>query len=115
MEEACSIVTMTDARIALTTVALHERGLHIARTLVAEHLVACVNITPAVESIYFWEGKVEQALEYVLIMKTMADKVDALRERLLKLHAYDVPEFVVLPVESGADAYLNWIKATVSV
>jgi len=106
---------MTDARIALTTVALHESALTIARTLVNEHLTACVNITSAVESIYFWEGKVEQALEYVLIMKTTADKVDALRERLMKLHAYEVPEFVVLPVESGSEAYLNWIRKSVSV
>jgi periplasmic divalent cation tolerance protein len=105
---------MTNARIVLTTVALHERGLHIARTLVTEHLAACVNITPAVESIYFWEGKVEQALEYVLIMKTTAEKIDALRERLLQLHAYDTPEFLVLPVESGSEAYLNWIRQSVS-
>jgi periplasmic divalent cation tolerance protein len=106
---------MTDARIALTTVALHERGLFIARTLVSEHLAACVNITSAVESIYFWEGKVEQALEYILIIKTTVKKVEALRERLIQLHAYDVPEFVVLPVESGSEAYLDWIKASVSV
>ena len=104
---------MTDARIVLSTVALHETGLTIARTVVAEKLAACVNITSAVESIYFWEGKVEQALEYLLIMKTTAEKVEALRARVLELHPYDVPEFVVLPVEAGSEAYLKWIESSV--
>ena len=106
---------MTDARIVLSTVALHETGLTIAKTVVAEHLAACVNITSAVESIYSWEGKVEQALEYLLIMKTTGDKVEALRERVAALHPYDVPEFVVLPVVDGAETYLNWIKTSVSI
>jgi len=105
---------MTEAKIILTTVALHEMAISIARTLVSERLAACVNITGAVESIYHWEGKLEQALEYVLIMKTTADKVEALRERLMQLHRYEIPEFLVLPVETGSEAYLKWIRESVS-
>ncbi len=105
---------MTDARIILTTVPLHENALNLARTLVSEHLAACVNITASVESIYRWEGKIEQGLEYLLLTKTTADKVDALHERLLQLHPYEVPEFLVLPVESGSDKYLTWIRESVS-
>ena len=57
--------------------------------------------------------KVEQALEYLLIMKTTAAKIEALRARVLELHPYEVPEFVVLPVESGSEAYLKWIESSV--
>jgi periplasmic divalent cation tolerance protein len=104
---------MTDARIVLTTVALHETAISMARTLVEERLAACVNIAPAVESIYWWQGKMDHSLEYVLMMKTSSEKLDALRERLLKLHPHEVPEFVVLAVESGSEAYLNWIRESV--
>ena len=104
---------MTDARIVFTTVALHETALTIARTLVEERLAACVNVSPAVESVYWWEGKLDQSLEYVVMMKTTAGKIDALRERLSKLHPYELPEFIVLPVEAGSDAYLNWIRDSV--
>lgn len=100
---------MTDARIVLTTVALHETAIAMARTLVEEHLAACVNVSIGVESIYWWQGKIEQTLEYVLMIKTTAGKIDALRERVMKLHPYEVPEFVVLPIESGSEAYLKWI------
>ena len=105
---------MTDARIILTTVAIHETAMTIARTLVQERLVACVNVATAVESIYWWQGKLEQSLEYVLMMKTTAARIDPLRERLLALHPYEVPEFVVLPVESGSEAYLSWIRENVA-
>ncbi len=101
---------MTEARIILTTVALHETAMTIARTLVEEKLAACVNVAPAVESIYWWQGKLEQSLEYVLMIKTTADKVDSLRERLFAMHPYELPEFVVLAVEGGSEAYLAWIR-----
>jgi periplasmic divalent cation tolerance protein len=100
---------MTDARIVLTTVALHETAIAMARTLVEERLAACVNVSPGVESIYWWQEKLEQTLEYVLMIKTTAGKIEALQERVMKLHPYEVPEFVVLPIESGSEAYLKWI------
>lgn len=104
---------MTDARIVLTTVALHETAMTMARTLVEEKLAACVNVAPAVESIYWWQGKIDHSLEYVLMIKTAAGKVDAVRERLLALHPYEVPEFVVLLIESGSEPYLAWIRDSV--
>ena len=104
---------MTDARIILTTVALHETAIKIARTLVEEHLAACVNITPAAESVYWWQGKIEQSLEYILMIKTSVDKVEALRARLLATHPYETPEFIVRAVEGGSEAYLAWIRESV--
>lgn len=104
---------MTDARIVFTTVALHETAKMIAHTLVLERLAACVNVSPAVESVYWWEGKMDHSMEYVLVMKTTEEKVEALRERLGTLHPYELPEFVVLSVENGSEAYLNWIRESV--
>jgi periplasmic divalent cation tolerance protein len=104
---------MTDVRIVLTTVALHETAIALARTLVEERLAACVNVAPAVESVYWWHGKMDHSLEYVLMIKTTTAKLDSLRERLLKLHPYEVPEFVVLPIESGSEAYLSWVRESV--
>jgi periplasmic divalent cation tolerance protein len=97
----------------LTTVALHETAISIAQTLVAEHLAACVNVAPAVESVYWWQGKMDHSLEYVLMIKTTADRVDALRQRLLGMHPYELPEFVVFQVESASEAYLEWIRESV--
>jgi periplasmic divalent cation tolerance protein len=105
---------MTDARIVLTTVALHETAIAMARTLVQERLAACVNISPGVESIYWWQGRIEQTLEYVLMIKTTAAKIEALRERMMKLHPYELPEFVILPIEGGSEAYLQWIGESVA-
>lgn len=104
---------MTDARIVLTTVALHETAIQIARTLVEEHLAACVNVAPSVESFYWWQDKLDHSFEYVIMIKTTAGKIAPLQQRLSKLHPYELPEFVVLPVESGSEAYLGWIRESV--
>jgi periplasmic divalent cation tolerance protein len=79
---------------------------------VEERLAACATIVPAVESIYRWEGKIESAGETLLLLKTAAERLDALRSRLLALHSYETPEFLVLPVESGSEAYLAWMRAS---
>jgi periplasmic divalent cation tolerance protein len=69
-----------------------------------------VNVLPEMTSIYRWEGKVEKAAERQVIVKTTAARVDDLRERIRQLHSYDVPEFVVLPILSGSEAYLKWVR-----
>jgi periplasmic divalent cation tolerance protein len=69
-----------------------------------------VNVLPEMTSIYRWEGKVEKAAERQVIVKTTAARVDDLRERIRQLHSYDVPEFVVLPIFSGSEAYLKWVR-----
>ena len=86
----------------------------LARTLVEERLAACVNILPAMTSVYRWEGQVEEGTERQLLIKTAPDRVGALRTRLLQLHPYDVPEFVVIDVAGGSDAYLSWLRGSVS-
>jgi periplasmic divalent cation tolerance protein len=96
--------------LVLTTLPSDADAETLARTLIGERLVACVNILPPMQSIYRWEGAVEQAEERQLIMKTAADRVEALKKRLMTLHPYEVPELLVLPVADGGADYLGWIK-----
>ncbi len=81
----------------------------IGRALVGEHLAACVNILPNVRSVYRWKGAIEEADEVVLIAKTKAGLVDALTERVIGLHSYEVPCVVALPITGGNREYLRWI------
>ena len=84
----------------------------LADRLVQEQLCACVSLLPQVTSIYRWDGKVEQAAETLLMIKTMRHRVAALRQRVLELHPYAVPEFLVLDVADGLPAYLQWVAAS---
>jgi periplasmic divalent cation tolerance protein len=100
--------------IVLTTMPADGDVEALARTLVNERLVACVNVLPPMQSIYRWQGAVEEAAERQLIMKTAADRVEQLKSRLAELHPYDVPEILVLPVSDGGAAYLAWITGSTS-
>ena len=101
----------TNVRIVLTTAPNAEVGALIARALVEERLAACVNVIPGVRSIYRWEGEIQDDPEVVLIIKTRADRCEALAARIKDLHPYDVPEVLVLPAVGGSAAYLSWIEA----
>jgi periplasmic divalent cation tolerance protein len=100
----------TDCVVVWTTIAMTADGHKLASALVSERLAACVNVLPQMESVYRWKGGVEAEPERQLIMKTTAARVPALRARLIELHDYDVPEFIVLPVIDGSDPYLSWIR-----
>lgn len=98
-------------RIAFATAPDADVAARIARVLVEERLVACANLVANVRSIYRWQGRVEDESEVMLVLKTQADRVEALAERLRALHPYDVPELVVLPVTGGLAPYLDWVRA----
>lgn len=100
--------------LVLTTTGVDFDARGLARTLVESRLAACVNIVPRVESIYRWEGKIEEDAEQLLIIKTSDLRVSALRDELLRLHPYDVPEFVVLPIGEASDAYGAWLLGAVA-
>jgi len=85
----------------------------IARALVEERLAACVNVVPGVVSVYRWKGVVEKEDELLLVIKTIAQQVDALKARLVELHPYELPEVVVIPIAGGHKAYLEWIAEQV--
>jgi periplasmic divalent cation tolerance protein len=100
------------ARIVLTTAANAEEAARLGRTLVEEGLVACATLIPSVQSIYRWQGKVESSTETLLLLKTAPDRLEALQARLHELHSYETPELLVLPVESGSPAYLEWLHSS---
>ncbi|HEX7814228.1 divalent-cation tolerance protein CutA [Dyella sp.] len=83
---------------------------HLAERLVGESLAACVNLLPKMTSVYRWEGKVTTQSEALLLIKTTDTRFEALRQRLVELHPYDVPELIGVPVEHGHDAYLEWVR-----
>ena len=87
----------------------------IARHVVSNRLAACANIvlSPA-ESIYRWKGKLERAREYLLVMKTTAKHLAELERAVLRLHSYDVPEFIALPITEGSVKYLFWLDTSVT-
>jgi periplasmic divalent cation tolerance protein len=91
-----------------------ETALQLAERLVGESLAACVNCLPEVTSVYRWEGKVTTDSETLLLIKTPADRFEALKARLLELHPYDLPELIAVPVECGHEAYLAWVAASSS-
>ena len=84
----------------------------LARTIVEEHLSACVNIAP-VRSCYIWEGKLNFDPEALLIIKTTRDGFEALRKRIVDLHSYSLPEIIALPVTEGHQPYLDWLARSV--
>jgi periplasmic divalent cation tolerance protein len=104
---------MTDKRLVLTTCGSLEEARSIAQTLVERQLAACVNIAPQIESVYRWQGEVETAPEWLLVIKTTAEAFDRLRETLIELHSYEIPECIAIAVEDGSAAYLEWIGQSV--
>lgn len=100
----------TEARVVLVTCGSLAEGRKIARAVVGKRLAACVNVVSApVESVYRWKGKVESAKELLLVIKTTTRRVKKLEEEVARMHSYDVPEFLVLPVDSGSEGYLEWL------
>jgi len=100
---------MTKCVVCLTAVAKPRDAHRIAETLVKERLAACVNVVPGAVSFYRWKNKLRRDHEVLMIMKTAASKTAALEKRLRKLHPYELPEFVVLPIRGGFRNYLRWI------
>ena len=105
---------MTDAVLVLVTAPSTDVAASIARAVVEERLAACGNVLPGVRSIYRWEGRVQDEPEVLLLLKTQRSSFPKLRDRILALHPYEVPEVVALPIEAGSDAYLDWIARSMS-
>ena len=95
--------------IVLTTLPSDFESRDFGRALVEERLAACVNLLPAMDSVYRWEGQIEHDTERQVIIKTSRERVVALWERIRALHPYETPEFVVITIQDGSDAYLRWI------
>ena len=100
----------TQFRLVLVTCPSLPEARKISRSLLQKHLASCVNIQISpVESIYRWKGKIEAAREHLLLIKTTARRLNSLEREVLRLHPYDTPEFLVLLISSGSQAYLRWL------
>ncbi len=100
---------MSGRVVALSTVATAEDAERLARALVERRLAACVSIVPSVVSHYRYQGELHRDAELLLVIKTRAERVDALRAAFTELHPYDVPELVALEVTTGHAPYLQWL------
>lgn len=98
-----------EVRVALVTCPDDDTAERIATALLVEQLVACANLVAGVRSIYRWRGEIERAEECLVVLKTRSACVDRLATRIGELHPYDVPEFIVLPVDRGLPDYLSWV------
>lgn len=99
--------------IVYVTTPNDESAKRIARALVTEKLAACVNIIPGIQSIYFWEGRINEDAEYLLMIKTATDKVDAISKFVRENHPYSVAEVISVKIENGNPPYLDWIEQSV--
>jgi periplasmic divalent cation tolerance protein len=93
-----------------TSIGSRDEAVLLARKLVSERLAACVQLIPAIYSVFNWEGKLQEQEEALLIIKSTEEAWPALRDRLEQLHPYEVPEVVAIPVKQGSFPYLNWVR-----
>lgn len=105
---------MTDKVVILVTAANADESRHIATHLVENKLAACVNITQPIESIYRWEGKIAQDQEFQLFIKSTRDLFPRVKEAVTRLHSYQTPEIICLPIIDGSPDYLQWIGDSVN-
>ncbi len=102
------------AIIALSTAPDVDSARHIAAALLEKRLAACVQIVPAIESLYRWDNAVQRDTEYQLVIKTTAAASERAREALSQLHPYDVPQWLTIDSVSGSEAYLHWLQSEVA-
>jgi len=102
-------VTSTPYQIVFTTCPHGEVAGRIARTLVDEGLAACVNILPAMQSVYRWKGNVDSAEEQLLVIKIASSRYPAVQDRIRALHPYELPEIIAVPIADGHPEYLAWL------
>ncbi|XP_039126723.1 protein CutA 1, chloroplastic isoform X2 [Dioscorea cayenensis subsp. rotundata] len=105
-----SASTTVPSIVVYVTVPNKEAGKKLSESIIKERLAACVNRVPGIESVYWWDGKVQSDAEELLIIKTRESLLNALTEHVKANHEYDLPEVIALPIKGGNEKYLEWIK-----
>jgi len=95
--------------VVMVTVANREEAVKIVRSLLEERLIACANIVGPISSIFWWEGKIDEAGEFLVFMKSHENHFERLSERIAEIHSYEVPEIIALPIIKGSQSYLKWL------
>lgn len=104
---------MSDEKLVLSTAGSRAEASRIANSLVEERLAACVNIVGPIESVYRWEGKIENAQEFLMVVKTTSKRAADVMARIRELHSYQLPEAIEIKIDDGSPEYLNWIRECV--
>ena len=104
---------MTKVLVVLTTIKDRVQGVKLAKVLIREKLVACVNVLPRLQSVYLWKGKLEKTGEVLLIIKTTGRLWTRLQKRIEDIHPYEVPEIIALPTSRVSKKYLKWLLDSV--
>ncbi len=112
-ESSFGTETAMNYTMIISTASSKDEAQEIAQALVDRKLVACVNLVGPIESVYRWKGQVESAQEFLLLMKTQADRFECVRDAIRQMHSYEVPEIIQVPIENGLPAYLTWISENV--
>jgi periplasmic divalent cation tolerance protein len=99
--------------VIISTASTRDEAQQIARSLVEKKVAACVNVVGPIDSIYRWKGEVETAQEFLLLIKTEADRFESVRNAIEALHTYETPELIQIAIENGSPEYLNWISESV--
>ncbi|KPV62549.1 MAG: Divalent-cation tolerance protein CutA [Candidatus Bathyarchaeota archaeon BA2] len=95
--------------VVMVTVANRDEALKIVRSLLKERLIACANIVGPISSIFWWKGKIEEASEFLVFMKSRENHFERLSERVMEIHSYEVPEIIAVPIIKGSQPYLEWL------
>ena len=101
---------MSSYVIVIVTVANREEAMKIVRSLLEERLIACANIVGPISSIFWWQGKIDEAREFLVFMKSHENHFERLSEKVAEIHSYEVPEIIALPIIKGSPPYLKWLS-----
>ena len=104
----------TDILVVMVTAPNQEEAARIAEQVVLARQAACASVIPAIDSIYWWEGKLVKERETMVLMKTTAEKFLSLQDMIKEIHPYDIPEIIALPVKQGFTQYLEWVRRETS-
>jgi periplasmic divalent cation tolerance protein len=104
---------MTNKKLVVTTAGSAEEARKIAHALVEGKLAACVNIVPQIQSVYRWQGRIEEAQEWLLIIKATDSAFERVRDAIKQLHSYELPECIAVDIDEGSPEYLKWITESV--
>lgn len=104
---------MANEKLIISTAGSKGEASAIAHKLVEERLAACVNIIGPIESVYRWQGRVESAVEFTMLVKTTSAKSKAVMQRIRELHSYELPEAIQIDIQDGSPEYLKWITESV--
>jgi periplasmic divalent cation tolerance protein len=104
---------MTNKKLVMTTAGSVDEARKIAHALVEGKLAACVNIVPQIQSVYRWHGKIEEAQEWLLFIKTTDAAFERVRGAIKQLHSYELPECIAVEIDDGSPEYLKWITESV--